>query len=323
MRCLIALLLAGMLLSGCRTPGVSKAVDTSPEALLFAQALKADGADYVSIRSKIIARKAEALPFLRSKISDPDWHVRVVAQIMIAHIEDPQTYARYEEKMMTIRRGIMHRGAPSFYDDAYGAPFAPGPDSKAKIRLADARRQYSETSAIWFLAETALMRSVSCKPVRVMSLPNADPDTLYSSDEIAQMLNVSLKTVESWMNRLIRIQRIPGVGVRAKLRDVRSFAEGYLRPDCSIYYQEAVRLRAMLTLSSFADNPTVIPLLRELLESRESTKIRGYAAIALGQSGDARAIIPLWRARNDSNKQVKEAAGKSLKRLYEIMQEPD
>ena len=69
----------------------------------------------------------------------------------------------------------------------------------------------------------------------------------------------------------------------------------------------------MLMLGSrFNDDAVKIPLLIEMLQSGESARIRSYAALALGTTGKQEAINPLTQAQNDSDKQVSEAAQKSL-----------
>ncbi len=319
MRMRVTLTLVAVL--GCLLMAASvSSAQTKTVSQLFSQALKANGADYVSVRSAIIARKAEALPFLKSKASDPDWHVRVLARAIVSHADDPQTYSRCEEIIMT-KGGPSRFHAPSFYDHARGGPFDPEVGSTAKNRLLETRNQYREASWLWFLAEIALKNSVLCKPLREYDAPSDDSDTLYTKEEVAGMLNVSRKAVDSWMHGPIRSTRVPGKGDQAKSRDVALFAKEYLQPDSSLDYRESVRCWAMLTLSSFTDNPAVISLLTELLQSRESTEIRGYAAIALGQSGDPRAAQPLIRASHDPDSQVREAVQRSLNRLYEIIEE--
>ena len=135
------------------------------------------------------------------------------------------------------------------------------------------------------------------------------------------MLNISPKKVNSWIDGAIRSTLIKGDGKQVKLQSLTDFVEHNLQPDSSPAYCETVRIMAMLKLSAFIDNPEVIPLLTELLQYGESTKIRGYAAISLGQSGDPRAIDPLTKAMNDPDSQVSNAVQKSLNRLYEIIEE--
>lgn len=288
----------------------------------LAASVTAKGAEYVAVRESIISKKAEFLPVLKSKLNDSDWHVRVVARAIVGHIEDPQTYARCEERTMTMGGPWLFHGLSSFYSATRGTPFNPEPGRKTSSQHAYVRRQYREASWPWFLAEIALKDSVLTRPIRDFQLPDDDSERLYTKDQVAVLLQVSQETADLWMHSpMMRVTEGGNGEKQVNQEDLTYFAKTYLKPNSSTEYRETVRCWAMMTLSSFSDNPVVIPLLTELLQSHESTKIRGYAALALGASGDPGAVEPLSKATDDPDSQVKEAAQRSLSRLYEIIEE--
>jgi hypothetical protein len=284
--------------------------------------VSAKGADYVAIRENIISKKAEFLPILKSRMNESDWHIQLAAKAILSHIEDPETYTRYEERIMTVGGPWRYHSPPSFYDQLRGTVFSPQPGLDARFYFSAAKDSLKEASWPWFYAEVAYKQSVLKRPIRDIQIPNDDPEKLYTKDQVADICQVSQETAKHWLEAsMMRIIKAGNGEKQVSNEDLRDFVKWYLKENSSTEYKESVRCSAMMILSYFSDNPVVIPLLTELLQSNESTKIRGYAALALGASGNPGAIEPLTKAASDSDSQVKEAAQRALKRLYEIMKE--
>ena len=294
---------------------------------LFAEAVRAEGLDYVNTRNSMIERKTEAVAFLKSKRSGSDWHARVLAEAMIGRIEDPELYTTYYDYYLipAIGRSVMFR-VVTFYslDWVVNRQYNTLSAIRTAVISRSSRRRSVGTDAP-FLVELALKGSVLKKPTVHYELPPEDTEAKYTISEVAEILNVHEKLARKWMVSEARHDH-KGGPLLVKQSRLKYFVNAYLRPDPSSsavdpHYREEARCWAMLMLGNcFGDDPVTIPLLVELLQSSESTRIRSYAALALSTTGKDEAINPLTQARNDPDKQVREAAERSLARLYRVME---
>jgi len=76
----------------------------------FAQALQSKRLDYVRVRDSIAKQGADALPYLRTRFTDRDWHVRLLAQVIAGRISEPEKYVELDNLLaQTIRGWAMTR----------------------------------------------------------------------------------------------------------------------------------------------------------------------------------------------------------------------
>ena len=323
------LVLLAVLFLSCTIPALSvsraQAQGLTLEQL-FAQAVRAEGLDYVSARNAIVERKVEALPFLRYKLSDPDWHARVIAEAIIGRIEDPEQYRTYEYYSITYIAGSAMLHVQNFYSLDYAVnSLYSGFLIGDAVRSRQSGKYDFGITGFPFLAELALKGSVLKKPIVHYQLPPDDPEAKYTIAEVARILNVSEKLAKQWIGSEAR-RDYEGGPKLVKQSDLKSFVNACLRPDTSSSpvnprFRESARCWAMLKLGDcFNDDPATFPLLVELLQFGESTMIRGYAALALSITGKQEAIYPLTQAQNDRDEQVRDAAQRSLARLYRVME---
>jgi HEAT repeat protein len=62
---------------------------------LFSVMLRSQGEEYVSARDEMLRREPEAADVLKSKLADPDWHVRIIAEAALDRMSRPQAYDQY------------------------------------------------------------------------------------------------------------------------------------------------------------------------------------------------------------------------------------
>lgn len=294
----------------------------------FERAVQASSQDYLNIRDAITAKGPSALSLLKEKASDPDWHVRVLAEAMIGRVENPERYAIYEYRLITPISNSGGYQKVTFYslERATTRAYVNSDVDILHFLANRVHRKANLGAGGPCYAEIALKGSLLRKPTVPYQLPDSDADTTYTMDQVADILHVDRQLATDWMasncNSFIAYTGGPQV---VKYISLKGFVNGYLKPPSASgpdpVYIEKSRCCAMLMLGDmFNDYPATLPLLTELLQSHESTMIRGYAALALGITGKPEAAEPLRQALNDPDKQVGEAAQRALDRLNRIIE---
>jgi HEAT repeat protein len=97
---------------------------------LLSEALKARGDEYRACRSQVVSLGEAALPLLKRKAVDPDWHVAAIAAAIAGRIEQPDLYQTLEdgvksavgfawaaepEPRLTILHGALEPILPAYY----------------------------------------------------------------------------------------------------------------------------------------------------------------------------------------------------------------
>jgi len=299
----------------------------------FARAVETKGSSYVAARDAIIAKKSRALSFLRGKLSAPDWHAQVLAAAMISRITDPDLYTHYERltivPVVRLRNMNTHLGGgvglrvdPS--EEFLRRDWVTGPvnDRAYFYGLDNLRRDFAD-SGVPFLTELALKGSILTKPAPKTDLPEDKPDKLYTKEEAAQILNVSMKLLDGWMDgstitkTLVR-QSPRHVEVMISHIELQGFIRRYMEPwrDPDLDYGELARCWAAIQLRAFTDDTRAMNALTELLRSRsEPATVRRSAAWALGASRDKNAVAPLTSAQTDTDASVAARAKEALEIL--------
>jgi hypothetical protein len=273
----------------------------------FAQALRAKGPEYVSIRDAIVEEGSGAVAFLSQRLADADWHVRVLAEAMLLRISDPQRCRYYGELLLvpTVRAGWMRGGPVPTLAAAARGVVPPGyryvvgaRRMRARVPLVSGPLQ--EASALPFLAEL-LMKASLTQPLFVTPpLPEDEPGRVYTVEEVADMFNVTVETARYWV----------GWGITRKNLD--RFVRYCLPPaGRGGPSPRLARCYAALLLGNSKD-PLAVEALTEILYSDEPTLLRECAARGLGMSKSAHAIPPLLTALSDEADQVRAAAASAL-----------
>lgn len=278
------------------------------------------------MRSEIVARKPEAISYLKTRLLDSDWHVRVLAEAMVQRITAPELATAHEYQMIPplVQIGQLHVNG-RFEDVLVVAGGFEGYRATDPAANRDHSRRLLGASAYPFLLELALKGSVLKKPSVRFQIPADDPQTPYTLGEVARILDVPQEVSDGWMTGLVTVDRPYGPLV-VRQKTLKRFADGFGMPDTTVStvnpkYREQARCWAMLKLGEcFNADTTTVPALTELLQSGESATIRGYAALGLGYTGLPDAEDALNRARNDSDSQVRAAVKWGLEDLHRIVE---
>ncbi len=243
---------------------------------LFNRAVSVEGPEYLQVRDAIVARGAEAVPFLKQATSDKDRTRRILAAAMLDRISQPQRNTRREELVHSaVLNAIGHiTGVLSSVRAAAVAPFVssgwlmPGMEESGP-RLRD---EWSEASAVPFLLEIALKGAIH------------RPQPQHAG-------RYGLMPREAGRNE-------------AKIRYFAKHAQYCLWARCYA-----------IALVGGLEGPDVIPVLTELLRSGKDAGVRSSAATGLANTESAHAVEPLLIALRDKDRQVREEAEHALRRI--------
>ena len=289
---------------------------------LFTTAMQSNGVEYVNARNAIIEKGTDAIPFLKSKRSDHDWHVRILAAAMLGRTQNPKQYTAYEYQMVDVMKWTTYH-VVDFYsllktvDSEYINPLDTQPNSSRSNHAYNKHELGIDDAA--FLVEVALKGSILKKPTVNYKLPTDDSNATYIIPEVAKILGVDEKLAEKWLRGYSHLQdnKLPKVVDKS---DLERFVKYNLDPDTSsavdLRFQESARCWAMLQLGNcFGDDKIAIPTLVELMQSNSSEMIKGYAALGLGMVGSQDAIDILMQAQNDSDTAVSSSAKLAIGKL--------
>jgi len=280
--------------------------------------LAARGKEYVAIRDSLVAKGQAALPALQARLTDPDWHVRLVARAVIGRIKHLDAYTRYERlsvvPIMSARTA--HIVTPGTLAEKCGVSATERESDRNRLK------HFFESDGVAFLVEVALKGSIISRPLAGVQLPAADPNTLYTMEEVADMLGVDEELATTWM-AFKAFHEYPGEPLKIRHNDVKTFAGAFLGPSNraseSTYSQDARRW-AIILLGDFCEDPAAVSTLAELIQSSEPQTIRAYAATALGLSNSASVIDSLTQATKDGDEQVAAAARSALQRVQTTLE---
>ena len=120
-RCgILCLLVAFAMLPACMSFSMSSpqagAVEEKPAQHpdeLFAVMLRSQGQEYITARSEMLQGGPAATEFLKSKLNDADWHVRVLAEAALDRATRPADYDRFTVILQTdVQLSFRSRGSP-------------------------------------------------------------------------------------------------------------------------------------------------------------------------------------------------------------------
>ncbi len=281
----------------------------------FAQALRAKGPEYVTIRDTIVEKGTAALAFLSQRLADPDWHTRLLAEAMLLRISDPQRCRYYGELLLvpTVRAGWMREGpVPTLAAAARGVV---PPEYRCVVGVRRMRGRVplvsgplQEASAVPFLAEL-LMKASLTQPLFVTPpLPEDEPGRVYTVEEVADMFNVTRETARYWVETAGLWCPGPTVTRKNLDRFVRYCLPPVGRGGPS---PRLARCYAALLIGN-SKHPLAVEVLTEILQSDEAALLRECAARGLGMTKSEQAIPPLLTALSDEADQVRATAASAL-----------
>lgn len=316
---LVSVIICGIILTIlCSNEAYAQELDLQNK---FIEALQTSGVEYVKARDEIISKGKFALPYLESMKKNPDWTRRILAQAIIGHIEAPQSFRRMEILMLatTARSGSNIMGENMF---SLANMFGIDRNTPSEYDRGWLKSLYGDR-ALQFFTEIAVKGSILHKPIVNLQIPEHDDGRMYSLKEAAQMLDIDDELSRIWLTSYRDKTHKPGVIV--KLSAIQTVANSYLRPfkssvEIDSFYSESARCQALMRLADYSDDSNVFNLLVKTLQSNESTKIRIYAALALGRSGDPKATDILLQTGKDQDKDVRRAAELATQSLEGIIE---
>lgn len=299
-----------------------KMVAAEPQLIAdqFQTMVSAKGTAYVEKRNAILARGQAALPFLQGQAKSEDWQTRVIAKAVASRLERPELLSRYE--MLSITTIVNARGQHVIRMESLAqAAGAFGRPSQDPELVRSGRTGGIRLNDVPFLIEVALKGSILHKPTVSVQMPEAGPDTMYDMTQVADMLGIDEELARMWMaNKAFHEQ--PGGSLKVRHSDLKAFVGAYLwpeKPENDAVYAEDARCWAIIKLGDFCEDQDAVKTLETLLFSSEPTRIRAYAAIALGLSGQPTAIDLLKKAEGDQDPVVARHAASSGERLQAML----
>ena len=299
---------------------------SEPVEALFAQALEAEGEDYVEIREAIVRNGTEALPFLGQRSADEDWHSRSLAEAMAGRITDPMRYRHYEEVMrVAVKKRVVSTVIPLEFV-VVARPTGPGVVARLlggpgqRMDGSDYRviRGITEKAVMPFLIEV-LVKSCTTRLPPVNRLPENDSEKAYTALEIAEILNITPATARYWFRRGLSPRLSTDGNGKPRVRHIH--VERFLKPHRLLRgrsggpspgYTTRTRCYAAARLGSFRD-PAVLPVLIEALDYGPA--VAPYAAIGLGITEHVDAVAPLIKALSHDVWKVRRNAARWLGRM--------
>jgi len=289
----------------------------------FGQAIEARGAEYVELRDAVAGRGAEALDFLRERLADRDWHVRMLAEAMIGRITDPERYRHYEELLVVpVLISLPYRIGPFQTIQGVAKGLWPGPLHRyAKPEERSIEGWLHQADAAPFLVELLVKDSALRSPLVPVQLPEEEPDRLYTVEEVAEMLSITQKTAECWFTRgpQFLAQLTEGI-VWVRHKNLQAFVRQYFptrvvgpgpQPSQHGRRPPLTRCYAAVRLGVF-EHPSVVPALVEVLQSDDFAEVRSCAATGLGMTKSPQAVEPLVNALSDEVTAVRRHAAQAL-----------
>lgn len=323
-RCVIAAA-AAVVLFACAGSAVSTdaTVEELPVAELWSQALQKTGLEYMDVRAEILGRGPEAVSFLEEKLTEEDWHSRMLAQALIERIRDPDQYRYYEELLVVPIRWAGMNVLPAYEvlprmarGMRRGRLPGDGPPPTPKGGL-------HELEAVPFLAELLLKRSVPQQPNISDELPKEAPEKLYTIEEVAEALNVTVKTAQYWVEELylLPVRRGPDGGLLVGQEGLQEFARrNYIaeeyrsREESQLAYSALARSYGAGVLGTL-DHPLVVPVLIEVLESDDYMEAKYGAKWGLALAKSWGTLGQLVSSLEHEDATVRAAAAEALRRI--------
>jgi HEAT repeat protein len=297
---------------------------------LFGRAAACKGPEYVAARDAILRQGERAAPLLKGKLSDPDWHVSMLAQAMLERIADPERYRYCEDLVRLTVAGPGGPGPSSILPDfeivirlARGAQFLP-----ARLYGWDRWDALREAGSVPFLIEVLVHGCVFDRPPLGASFSEADGDRKYSMDEAAEALGITRQAAQWWFTygMIPYAERGPDGRLYVSQGRLLGSTQHYLaiptRGDGTGRYALMVRCYAAAYLGWFS-NPAVVPALLEACTSDESEEVRRAAWAGLGGTGSVSALGPLRAVlKQDPSPEMRKWAAEAIGQIGVMVPDP-